>query len=1831
VNYISLLNSTSVLVAISIILVCSSAPATAAEDRVVAERRVAISQYVDFYGSDLSTVFDTTLSNCEQLCLRNKECKAYTFNSKSNACFLKSAITERKPFDGAISGELFDTNPTILENQRFQLKSLGFLHDYYLDSAATQSHTLARRYPTNGQSEELLLDRARQAEAKGNVRDAFELAAAAIGATDNAEVWNETARLSLMLAKTAHSRKWEYLYTATSSSINGYIRSINSTGKSNSLLLLSEALQLRNEGRLSIPALRLAQSLAPRFETEEALDRAILLFGFRIVRHDVNNNTKAPRICMTFSESLMDKEVDYSNYVRLPLSGLATDVNGNQLCIDGVKHGKRYRFSLREGLPASNGETLQKTIDMNIYVKDRDPSVRFTSRAYVLPRSKNTSLPIVSVNLENVDLKIFRVGDRNIIRSIQDDFFARSLPEYREEELANSLGVEVWNGTGKLKTALNQDVTTQLPIGDALSSFEPGVYVLSARVPGIDIYNADAATQWFVVTDLGLTSMTGSDGLHVFVRSLGSAEVLEGVSVKLVSQSNNILAEAKSNENGYVHFAPGLIRGLGGSIPALLTASNNTEDFAFLSLRDAPFDLSDRGVEGRNSPSSIDIFLSTDRGAYRVGETVHATALVRDQKTNAIEDLPLTAIVTRPDGVEYSRELLKNPVAGGYTNSVQLPNNAQRGTWNLRLFVNPNDTALASRSFLVEDFLPDRIEFDLSLPKTPLNIEDLPELDVHARYLYGAPGAGLSIDGSIEITSTRKSDDYPGYVFGRADEDFALQVEYFSSLETDDDGKASIALPTFPVQTSRLLKMQSNVLLREGSGRPVERQISRNLAPNTIKIGIKPLFNGTLAQGLPANFTIISIGPDSQRLAQTNLKWSLHRLTTQYQWYTRYGDWDYEPVVHRELISNGVIDTTEKSAGNMQTQTDWGQYELRVESSSNPQIVTTYKFYAGWYVPTIDSDTPDTLQLGLDKSSYKVGEVVQLRIAPRYTGKAQISVLNNRLIETRMIDVVQGENLINIDVSEDWGSGAYITASVIRPMDIAAGHNPARSLGLSWAAVDPGKRRLTARFRTPDEVEPRGSLNAALTIEGLHPGESAFATIAAIDVGVLNLTGFTFPDPDTHYFGQQKLGMALRDVYGRLIDGIHGSPGQVRSGGDASAFAAMRMASPPSSEHLLSFFSGPLKVDKNGQVNTDFALPDFNGTVRLMAIVWSKSSLGQATKDITIRNPVVLTTSLPRFLSPNDQSRALIEIAHVSGPAGNVSLEIGSSNGLHIDQSAIPENMELGELKRVQLSVPISAREVGENSITVTIKTPDGKKLDKRYPISIRANDPLVSHRRHIELESNGTFILDAAAFSDYHSGTGHATLAMGPLARFDVPGLLSALDRYPYGCTEQITSQALPLLYFKNVASQMGLGNHSSVEERITQAISDVLLNQAAHGGFGLWNPGGGDLWLDAYVSDFLSRAKAEGYGVPENGFRLAIDNLRNAINYAGDFEKGGETIAYSLMVLAREGAAAIGDLRYYADVKSEAFATPLALAQLATALFYYGEKNRSENMFRQASELLESEFTKREPAVWRTDYGSQSRDAAAILALAAEAGSKSVNQSALIKRITRVQTVSPLQSTQENSWTLLAANALLNVPDSINFSVNGEPANRVMLQVLDAQTDDSRSISIVNNSENKETLVLSSYGLPDTNVPAGGYGYKIERQYFNMDGENISLKNVPINSRIVVVLKITPERSSKAQLMINDPLPAGFEIDNPNILRSGSITQLDWLNLNIEPVHSEFRTERFLAAVDWASTEVFHLAYMARAISPGTFHHPAASVEDMYRPQFRARTATSSVRVVE
>ncbi len=382
-------------------------------------------------------------------------------------------------------------------------------------------------------------------------------------------------------------------------------------------------------------------------------------------------------------------------------------------------------------------------------------------------------------------------------------------------------------------------------------------------------------------------------------------------------------------------------------------------------------------------------------------------------------------------------------------------------------------------------------------------------------------------------------------------------------------------------------------------------------------------------------------------------------------------------------------------------------------------------------------------------------------------------------------------------------------------------------------------------------------------------------------------------------------------------------------------------------------------------------------------------------------------------------------------------------------------------------------------------------------------------------------------------------------------------LDRYPYGCAEQTTSRALPLLYLSELSKQSGLADDPDVAGRIDDAIRRVLSYQASSGSFGLWAPDVGDLWLDAYVTDFLTRAREKGYDVPERAMVQALDNLQNALSYDVNVAEQGNQIAYALYVLARNRKAAISDLRYFADTKRNELPTPLAKGHLAAALALYGDANRSESLFAEALAASKAKTV----GLARSDYGTPLRDDAALLTLAGESRPVPSVVPALAERVSKQWDSSSSTSTQEQVWTLLAARALAKGDDGLAIDVDGVRQSGAYAARLTGDQLIAAPVTIANRGTAPITATVTTVAAPAYPLPAGGNGFEIERTYYTLDGQPANISQAQQNERYVVVLVMRDLNDWPARILVTDLLPGGFEIDNPSLVDSAELSNFEWL----------------------------------------------------------------------
>ena len=1707
---------------------------------------------------------------------------------------------------------------------------------------------LKREVALGGRNAASALRDGEAAMARGDARAALPLSLIAAAAEPaNPAGWRLMARASNGIEARDYSERWQLRERAITAAYLAYQRSTSRNDEAGSLGVLARTFERYELWRPALTTYRLSLDIVDNASLRTAYESLRDQRGFRLVSNKVDSDAATPRACFVFSEPLARGNIDFAPYVAISggrsaggSNDFAVSAEDRQICVDGLRHGERYAMVIRQGVPSAiPDEILQKSADYEIYVRDRTPSVRFTGKNYVLPRTGQQGVPVVSVNADRLALEVMRIGDRNLINSVHSDDFLSQLGSYQSRQISSDKGQVVWTGSMDVKSELNKDVVTAFPVVEAVGSLQPGVYVMFAkpstgqapRPASDDDYEVEtAATQWFVVSDLGLTSFSGPDGVHVLVRSLATAAPVPNAELRLVARNNEILGTVRSDANGYARFDAGLGKGAGGNAPGLVTVSLG-EDYGFLDLKQTAFDLSDRGVKGRVAPAGLDAYLYTERGVYRSGETVYLTSLLRDPKGAAVTGLPLTIVVKRPDGVEYRRRQVEDQGAGGRAHSIPLISGAATGTWRVQAYADPKGPAIGEVSFLVEDYVPEKLELTLT-PKTPVLQAGQPaEIDVNARYLYGAPGSELDVTGTMTIRAAGQSaiPGFAGFEVGLTDEAFEpVQTDFEESATTDAAGKATVSNPVQQPETNRPLEAELTIRVGEPGGRAIARSVTLPIVPKGAAIGVKKLFGaGEIGNGQTARFEVIMATGDGRRLARPGVKWTLSKVTRNYQWFFQDGRWNYEGVKQTRRVADGEVAVSTTSAAQIAAPVQWGNYRLDVAADGPDSTETSVSFSVG-YEADKTADTPDVLDVALDKASYANGESLQVRLSPRFAGKATLAVVSDKVQEIRTIDIAASGATASIPVKPEWGASAYLVVLAHRPMDTAAQRLPGRAIGLSWFSVGKESRTLALDLGAPQLVRPLSKLTLPVKVTGAKAGEEAFVTVAAVDIGILNLTRFESPDPSSYFFGQRQLGHELRDLYGYLIDGMQGTRGAIRTGGDG--VAPMQGEKP--TQEPLARYSGVVKVGADGTAQIEFDLPAFNGSVRVMGVAWSASATGQASADVIIRDQVVAQATLPRFLAIGAQSRFHLAIDNVEGPAGAYVVDLDVRGPVLVAADATRRTIQLATGAKSQMTIPVTAAGLGRAEFNVSITGPNGVGTVQNLAVQVKPSANTIARRIVRPIPGNGGAVtVSADLLADLVPNSGQVSVSVSPLAALDVPGLLKALDRYPYGCTEQTVSRALPLLSVNALASMEQLALDSTADERVNGAIERVLARQGGNGSFGLWGVGGDDLWLDAFVTDFLTRARERQFAVPQIAFNLALDRLRNQVVNTSDINKEEAAgIAYALYVLARNGRPVMGDLRYLADNKLSDFATPLARGQIGAALSLLGDRTRGRAAFSSALASLQEV---RDDGFSRPDYGTRLRDSAGLLALIAEANGERADISRAASIVETARANARYNSTQEQMWMVVAAQALAKDAENMRLVVDGSERKGAFYRTVSQEALEAQPLTIANPGSGSAQAVITVAGIPTTPEPAINQGFGLERVIYTMKGERADPASLRQNERYVVALTVSDSANRYGRLLLVDPVPAGLEIENANLTEGASVAGLNWLKQEVSPVHTEARDDRWVAAFERSGgtnqKSSFTVAYIARAVSPGRYVAPAAVIEDMYRPDRFGRTGFGTVDI--
>ena len=1566
---------------------------------------------------------------------------------------------------------------------------------------------------------------------------------------------------------------------------------------------------------------------------------------FVFTRLDIDTTKPQAEACLAFSRGLdLTGRTHYEDYLTIdPKTRIVVRAVDQRLCISGLSFNQTYTVTLKVGLPSANGLKLTEAETIPVELRDKPALVRFNG-GIILPRDNADGVPVTTVNVAKLKIKVIHVGDRLLSQIESGVVDETTLYSYDQQQLETAQGQVAWSGTMDVANVKNDSVVTLIPIRDILKNKQPGAYVLIARdaaKAGDDSDNGDdsqeRAAQWVIDSDIGLTTFQGAQGLSVFARSYASAKPLSNVKLTLVARDNNVLATVTTNSDGRADFDPGFFKGTGGDEPVVVMAYGASEDFSFLDLRRPAFDLTDRGVGGRAAPGPVDAFLYTERGVYRPGETVQSVTTLRDHVGAAV-NAPLTLIATRPDGVEFARTTVAGAslAAGTATWPLSLKKTAPHGRWQIAAYIDPKADPVGRVQFDVADFVPQRLKVTLTPQETVLH----PNEDFHIRaesiFLYGAPASGLSGEGEARITTDPDPfPQYSTYQFGRVDDNFSDVTVTLNVPNTDDAGITDVTGNTGEIADTTLpLKAVVKVSIHEPGGRTTDKTVSIPIRTRDVMIGISPDFqDGSVSENARAGFEAIAVDASGRRIALPHLIYTWVREVTTYQWYQDQGQWKYESATRDHLVTSGTIDIGTGVPTKLAQTFPWGTYRLTI-SDPKSKAASSFRFYSGW-AASAAGDRPDRIPVAADKASYKSGETAHISIKPAADGQALVVVAGDRVYSSQLISAPAGGASIDIPVSSDWGAGAYVLVTDYRPLNDATGREPVRSIGVAWLGVDNSERTLTPLIGGPNKITPRQHITIPVVVKGLADGEQAYITLAAVDEGILQLTDFKSPDPVGYYFGKQRLGVGMHDDYGRLIKAEKGPVGSLREGGDN--LGGRPLAVVP--QKTVALFSGLVRVGTGGMAQVPLDIPDFNGQLRLMVVAMTDKKVGHADRPLIVRDPVVAELILPRFLAPGDKAASALDLNNVEGENGAYTATVTTSGPIGFDNgNSQSETRTLARGQRTDVAFVIDGKDLGIANIALTLTGPRGYRVARSWQIEVRAPQLDIARDDTEPLAAHQSFVANRSMVSDVVPQTLIAALNVSASHGYsDVPGLLRWLDKYPYGCIEQTTSRAMPLLYFNDLAGAAGITKDQALPQRLQDSVDNVLDMQNYAGNFGMWGPGSdADPWLSVFALDFLQQAKQKGYVVPNDAMKRGASWLRQQ----STSDSNDDNIrAYAYYVLAHMGQVNLSDLRYFSDTRGGEWNTAIAAALTGAAAAQAGDRSRATYAFGRAREILMNA----NPLTYSVeDYGSYVRDLAGTTALAVEGGDAEIVP-ALMKRADTVNMGLNSTTTQEKAWMLRAAWQLTRQKVPLDVLVNGKPTapRDGAVRLVPSYAELSNGITLTNAGGAGVWRESSVQGTPSVPLPAESNGLTIKKTVWTLSGSPADLSNLKQNDRLMIVIEGQMDNAYYHQMAALDLLPAGLEIEMP--IAGDDAKAYPWLATLNDVTLEDARDDRFVAAFNIGSQyqdkpdpkkplpppPTYRLAYIVRAVTQGSFVMPAGVVEDMYTPSVHARTTIGSVTI--
>ena len=1633
---------------------------------------------------------------------------------------------------------------------------------------------------------------------------------------------------------------------------------------------------------------------------------------------DVWESDGTPYISVSFNAPVLSDTIEpYLELTPAVTYKVTSDYRNIRIHGD-FKRRTTYTLKIRKGLPARNDAVLKQDYTTRLRIPDIKPQLRFLGDGFFLARKGQLNLGLATINVERVELNIEKVFANNLIYVSKLERWSR---------WSRNLGKPIHTEVLDVSSQLNEEVTTPISLEAYLSDEHVGIFKVVAR----NTRNRwNSAHQWVLITDLGISAKRLGDRLYIWVKSLSTGKPVPSARVKLISDNNQTLFSGATNWAGFIEFTD--VAEKTENFTPFMISVEKRDDLAFIQLDRHEIATADFNIAGSAYlQKGYEAFLYTSRGVYRPGETVQLAGIVRGPKHKTPQPLPTRIEVISPDG-RILRELRQQTNKSGACDvQILIPDYALTGSYIAKMRI--ADRVVGSVQFQVEEFMPDRMKVAVTADKATYKLEDELDIEVTATNLFGPPAVGRKVqvvceleavpflrDNMLEGTDAKK---WSSFVFGKVRSNFEKQRIELGETKTDTAGKAHYQFTTpATLKAPSFLNGILTATVSEVGGRAVTASHRVVIHPYSHYVGLRQTTTGDIKINKPLRFDYIAIDDALAAAPGRALKLSLQKV----HWNTilrqnTAGRYKYVSEPQMTEVETQMLTSAEEAQTVALTPSDYGEYRVRIEDIASTATAELKFYVSGWGRTPVSMEHPTRLDLTLDKPTYRPEQTAKLFIKAPFPGTLLLTVEREKVLSHRTVVMKNNTATLSIPVRYAYRPNVYLSATLTRSIPTEAATSgersplPARAFGVIPLQIDETRRRLSVEMsleQTDDTgrkekislfnpkadgslqvsesennevtVRPNSEVTIAFEVHGRRSWQKYDVCIAAVDEGILTLTDFRTPNPHDYFYRQRGLKTRSFDLYSGILPEIAAVTDNSSTGGDGAIRQAERQKRLNTGSirrvKPVSLWSGFVRTDGNGRGTVQFKIPQFNGTLRLMAVAFTGGDYGASEAYLTVREPIVLTPTFPRFLAGGDKIRVPVTLFNGTGEDGEFKVQLQAAGDVQLlsassESSVLSPQSSVKEDSQATTRNPLADNQQlkTENSLSIDKKVEAGAEAQVFFDIlvhdAIGAADfhlsaygntettqlevklPLRSVAPPVTKTGQGVvragepidFILPANLIPD----SSEFSLTLSPFPSIKFADSLRYLVRYPYGCLEQTTSKIFPLLYFSDLARSVEpmLAAENSVDYYITSGITKIESMLKSNNRFTYW-PGGTYVnpWSSIYASHFLVEARKAGYEVADRVYEAMLEGLRAQAKFSPNMENQNEgkkirreisLATYAAYVLAAAGQPDRGTMHYLKN-RGLSGLSDYSHFQLAGAFALSGELETALSMLPVSVSLpVNGNGKETEQRETGGTFNSPIRAQAIMLDVLAEVNANHPSVPMLVKNLSEAASEgNRWATTQENAFAFLALGKILKKQMDRNYTgtlkLNGEhfaDFDATETRYTDEAWDGTR-IQLSIKGEGSCYYYWSAFGIQrDSFIEEYERELQVGRRYFNKDGEELTGTFVH-GDLIVAEITVKALTANLENVVIVDMLPTGFEIENP---RLESRAGIPWLKAQgFKPDYLDIRDDRLIFFGTFPRQRERKFYYALRAVTQGEFTLPPIVAEAMYDTTKSAVKGSMRIEVV-